>query len=75
VFGVALTDLMAGKRYKYFDIPPFLERAFAFLSTRESLESEGLFRLSGQQSEVERYHHQLDAGTFTFLINSTSTRS
>lgn len=86
VFGVSVAELMSSRRFKGSDLPTFLERAYAFLSTPSctlslslflsfslslrgcmitfysALATEGLFRLSGQQSQVEHYRTQLDQG-------------
>ena len=62
VFGVPLADIMARGSEQANDIPSFVAQCIDFLSTENVLNTEGLFRLSGNLGEIARLRGMVDSG-------------
>jgi len=72
VFGVPLQVLL--KREKDSDIPSLVEKSIKFI--REyGLQLEGIFRLSGRASQVEKLRDQLDQGKKVFFSQDMDVHS
>jgi len=73
VFGVALDTLLARKD-QAMGIPSFVEQAITYLDNN-SLEAEGLFRMSGDAVEMRELQQQIDEGKDINFSNCLSLHS
>ena len=62
VFGVAIPDIMCRGTEQANDIPSFVAQCIDFLSNENVLNTEGLFRLSGNLGEIARLRGMVDSG-------------
>jgi hypothetical protein len=64
VFGKDVGQLAMMSRHA---VPQFLERSFAFLLAKDRLRCEGIFRISGLKTQVDKHYHHINAtGDATF---------